>query len=179
MVVQGRDQRGASLARRSIDDYIKEALEAAEFAANTDLRPQLNTTSPGLAHPRYPGQRMGGKVPVAQHAGHMAATTGGEDIGPIIQALVKASGGRVTIKSGKRSPERQAQLFAAAVRKYGSEKAARKWVAPPGRSRHQTGAAYDLGGDLALAAKLAPQFGLHRPMSWEPWHFERIGSRRK
>lgn len=170
------------MAKKSTDEYIREALEAATFASEavlTPTRPTLNLAGPGPAHPRYP--RTGGplsKPPVEDHAGHSHATTGGEDIGSIIQALVKESGGRVKIVSGKRSPERQAQLFAAAVKKYGSEKAARKWVAPPGRSRHQTGAAYDLGGDLNLAAQLASKYGLHRPMAHEPWHFERRGSRK-
>ena len=94
-----------------------------------------------------------------------------------INQLIAAAGGKVWINSGYRSPERQAELFAAAVKKYGSEAAARKWVAPPGRSRHNMGIAADLGGDLELAARLAPQFGLYRPMSWEDWHFEPVGSR--
>lgn len=107
------------------------------------------------------------------------ATTEGLDpsFAAKVRALVAASGGRVTIVSGKRSVERQAQLWSAALRKYGSAAAARKWVAPPGRSRHNHGTAVDLGGDLALAAKLAPQFGLHRPLKNEAWHFEPMGSR--
>jgi LAS superfamily LD-carboxypeptidase LdcB len=46
---------------------------------------------------------------------------------------------RVTLNSGYRSPERQAFLFDRAVRKYGSVEAARKWVAPPGKSMHNAG----------------------------------------
>lgn len=92
-----------------------------------------------------------------------------------VQALIAASGGRITFVSGYRSTERQAQLYRAAVAKYGSEKAARKWVAPPGKSNHNHGNAVDLGGDLKLLARLAPQFGLHLPMSWEPWHVELLG----
>lgn len=42
----------------------------------------------------------------------------------------------MTVNSAYRSPDYQAQLFRAAVRKYGSERAARKWVAPPWRSNH-------------------------------------------
>lgn len=94
-----------------------------------------------------------------------------------INQLIAASGGKVWINSGYRSPERQAELFAAAVKKYGSEAAARKWVAPPGRSRHNMGIAADLGGDMNLAASLAPQFGLYRPMDYEPRHWELQGSR--
>lgn len=87
-------------------------------------------------------------------------------------AMVAASGGRITINSGYRSAERQTQLWNAAVKKYGSEKAARKWVAPPGKSNHNHGLATDLGGDLELAHRLAPQYGLHFPMAWEKWHVE-------
>ena len=94
-----------------------------------------------------------------------------------LAAMVAASGGRLKITSGYRSPERQAQLYAAALKKYGSEQAARKWVAPPGKSKHGEGVAADLGGDLDWAHKNAARFGLYFPMSWEPWHVEIRGSR--
>lgn len=93
-----------------------------------------------------------------------------------LRALLAAAGGRVTVVSGYRSVQQQQALWDAAVRRYGSEAEARKWVAPPGKSNHNHGTAVDLGGDLELAAQLAEQFGLHRPMSWEPWHFEPHGS---
>jgi hypothetical protein len=86
--------------------------------------------------------------------------------------LIQASEGRIWLVSGYRSVERQTQLWNAAVKKYGSAAAARKWVAPPGKSNHNHGVAADLAGDLALAKRLAPQFGLHFPMDWEPWHIE-------
>jgi len=92
-------------------------------------------------------------------------------------ALINASGGRIWINSGYRSVERQQQLFNAAVDKYGSEEAARKWVAPPGSSNHNFGLAADLGGDMELAHQLAPQFGLVFPMSWEDWHIEPVWAR--
>lgn len=108
-------------------------------------------------------------------------TTEGLDAGYAkqLQALIAATGGRVYIKSGFRSVQRQQQLWDAAVRKYGSAKAARKWVAPPGKSNHNHGFAADLGGDLELAARLAPRFGITRPMAHEPWHFEPVGRRAK
>ena len=93
-----------------------------------------------------------------------------------IRQLIQMSGGRITIKSGYRSPERQAQLWAAAVKKYGKN-GARKWVAPPGKSNHNKGFAVDLGGDLRLAHKLAGQLGLVFPMGHEPWHVEPAGLR--
>lgn len=96
--------------------------------------------------------------------------------GSKINALIAASHGAIYIVSGYRSPEKQAQLYAAAVQKYGAA-GARKWVAPPGHSNHNKGMAVDLGGDMDLAHKLAPQFGLVFPMSWEPWHIEPPGAR--
>jgi hypothetical protein len=93
-----------------------------------------------------------------------------------LNKLLKATG--LTVNSGYRSNERQAELFAAAVRKYGSEAAARKWVAPPGKSKHNHGVAADLGGNLSvLNDALLRKYGLYRPMQWEPWHVELIGSR--
>ena len=94
-----------------------------------------------------------------------------------LQQLINASGGRIFLVSGYRSVERQQQLFNAAVKKYGSAQAARKWVAPPGKSNHNHGIAADLGGDLALAHKLAPQFGLRFPMAHEKWHIEPADAR--
>jgi hypothetical protein len=92
------------------------------------------------------------------------------------------------IYSGYRSPERQAELFNAAVKKYGSVSAARKWVAPPGSSFHGKGLATDLsykGQSLARAPQNvvtwahenAPKFGLYFPLGHENWHIEPIGTR--
>ncbi|MBE2224230.1 MAG: D-alanyl-D-alanine carboxypeptidase family protein, partial [Anaerolineae bacterium] len=50
--------------------------------------------------------------------------------------------------SGYRSSSHQAKLWQAALKRYGSPQEARKWVAPPGGSAHQSGRAIDfyLGG---------------------------------
>lgn len=107
-----------------------------------------------------------------------------------IQAA-KDAGHDIRIQSGKRSTERQAQLWADAVRKYGSETEARKWVAPPGRSFHEKGAAADLSyagagmkgnSEAARAARLwahqnAQKYGLTFPLSNEAWHVEPAGQR--
>lgn len=83
------------------------------------------------------------------------------------------------INSAYRSPEIQQQLWDDALKKYGSPEAARKWVAPPGNSRHNHGLAVDLGylNDTARqwAHANAGQYGLHFPMSWEDWHIELAG----
>lgn len=92
------------------------------------------------------------------------------------------------IYSGYRSTERQAQLWADALKKYGSPEAARKWVAPPGRSNHNHGQAVDLaynGQSLARAPQNvvdwvhqnAGKYGLYFPLSNENWHIEPLGTR--
>src|SRR5215213_1347675 len=89
--------------------------------------------------------------------------------------------------SGFRDPARQAQLWQRALAKYGSPQEARKWVAPPGGSAHQSGRAIDfyLGGRNASnnVAQLrtlpayrwlvtnARRFGFY-PYEREPWHWE-------
>jgi hypothetical protein len=97
----------------------------------------------------------------------------------------------LSITSAYRSPEKQAELYQAALKKYGSEKAARKWVAPPGKSMHNKGMAVDFaaaGGGLLRdpnspqaqwLKKNASRFGLAVPMSWEPWQVELAGARGK
>jgi hypothetical protein len=89
--------------------------------------------------------------------------------------------GQLQVKSGFRSPERQAQLWQEALQKYGSPAAARKWVAPPGRSQHNSGNAADLGylapSALQWAHANAKRFGLAFPLSNENWHVELAGAR--
>ena len=103
------------------------------------------------------------------------------------------AGQTIKIFSGYRSIQRQSELYRAAVIKYGSEAAARRWVAPPGRSRHNFGLAVDLkygtnldshgnGSQSARASKMwahtnASRFGLTFPMNHEPWHIEPTGAR--
>lgn len=89
--------------------------------------------------------------------------------------------------SGYRSSARQARLYRDALRRYGTPERARKWVAPPGASAHQSGRAIDfyLGGRnkssnvaalrqtpayLWLASH-AGTFGFY-PYLAEPWHWE-------
>lgn len=94
-----------------------------------------------------------------------------------LNALIAASGGRVTIGNSYRSVAQQQALFDAAVKKYGSVAAARHWVALPGHSKHNEGLAADLRGDLAWAHAHAAEFGLVFPLSHEKWHVELVGAR--
>jgi len=52
---------------------------------------------------------------------------------------------KFVVNSGWRSAEYQKKLLREAVRKYGSEKEAARWVATPDRSPHVSGDAIDLG----------------------------------
>src|SRR5262245_5372229 len=68
-----------------------------------------------------------------------------------LNAVAEADGipaNLLTIVSAYRSVASQRALWEAALRKYGSPQAARRWVAPPGGSAHHTGRAIDffLGG---------------------------------
>lgn len=98
---------------------------------------------------------------------------------PLQQFLAARPG--ISPFSGYRSPQHQQELFDAAVQKYGSVAAARRWVAPPGHSQHNFGMATDLRfaspEDRAWAHAHAGDYGLTFPMSWEPWHVEPIGAR--
>jgi hypothetical protein len=91
------------------------------------------------------------------------------------------------VVSGFRDPRRQEQLWAQALRKYGSPEVARRWVAPPGHSAHQTGRAIDFylggrnsSGQVAVLRQKpayhwlvanARRFGFY-PYEAEPWHWE-------
>lgn len=90
-----------------------------------------------------------------------------------LQALIEASGGRISVGSGYRSVEEQQRLWDASAKDG-------VWVAAPGKSNHNWGVAADLGFDgdgQAWAHENAPRFGLIFPMSWEPWHIEPVGVR--
>ncbi len=96
-----------------------------------------------------------------------------------LQAFIgaaKASGFDISVNSGFRSVERQAQLYA---QSNGSG-----MVAPPGRSYHNYGLAADLQygpGAREWAHANASKYGLNYPMlngkPYEPWHIEPAGVR--
>lgn len=99
----------------------------------------------------------------------------------MVAAMPAGIRGGLRINSGFRSERRQAELFSQAVQKYGSEQAARRWVAPPGRSQHNHGMAVDLGfGSPEVkdwVRQNAGAYGLTFPMAHEPWHIELAGGR--
>jgi len=86
-----------------------------------------------------------------------------------LQRMVAASGGRIRIGNGLRTRDEQVCLHAT---KPGL-------AAKPGSSNHEFGFAVDLvytNDDARTWAHAnAARFGLHFPMSYEPWHIEPIG----
>jgi hypothetical protein len=95
------------------------------------------------------------------------------------QAAAKKDGQALYIASGYRTLSRQKVLFAQAVKKYGSEKEASKWVAPPMISHHPWGTALDINyPDEPVAAGWLEvngwKFGLCRVFENEWWHFEPV-----
>jgi len=98
-------------------------------------------------------------------------------LGAQVLAERKAGKWKGVINSGYRPPWYQKRLWDAAVKKYGSEQAASKWVARPGTSRH--GRKNGEGAvDVSLGSQLDGSSGLlFRPMDWEPWHVQLTGTR--
>jgi hypothetical protein len=95
------------------------------------------------------------------------------------QAAAKAAGFNIRITSGFRSQQLQERLFSDAVKKYGSESEASKWVLPKEISNHPWGTAIDVNypGDRTAVKWLEENgstFGLCRVYENEWWHFEPI-----
>lgn len=99
--------------------------------------------------------------------------------------IANQKGIKVKVSSSYRSVEHQRELWNKALKKYGSVKAARKWVAPPGKSNHNHGVALDVSmyrNGRKLSQKefdnIIAQAGFYRPMSWEGWHIEPISTKK-
>ena len=152
----------------------RDSLQKQADFASADLSANLEQTG---QHPQQNSpQGPSGNLPTNGGGGFKGVDTDGftDDFDARLSKMIADSGGRLSITSGYRSADYQAGLYSAAVKKYGSEAAARKWVAPTGKSNHGRGIAADIGGDLAWAHANAAKYGLHFPMSWENWHIEPI-----
>jgi D-alanyl-D-alanine carboxypeptidase len=97
-------------------------------------------------------------------------------LGALHRAAADAAGDGVEfyLDSGWRSAEYQEQLLREAISKYGSEKAATRWVATPETSAHVSGHAVDIGpaGAAAWLSAHGPAYGLCQIYGNEPWHYE-------
>ena len=82
--------------------------------------------------------------------------------------------GEFLVTSGWRSPDYQQRLLDDAVRVYGSEAEAARWVARPETSRHVSGDAIDIGPfDATYWLSLhGAAYGLCQIYANETWHFE-------
>lgn len=90
-----------------------------------------------------------------------------------------AQGISLEVTSGWRSAAQQQHLLGRAIRRYGSRKAATRWVLPPRDSAHVRGLAVDVGppaGARWLRAH-GSVFGLCQAYRNEPWHFEPLTTR--
>ena len=117
-----------------------------------------------------------------------SATANGEvdELHPLLAARFEAAqiaaaseGVNLYITSGFRTQERQEVLFANAIKKYGNETEAAKWVLPAHFSHHPQGLAIDVNypKDPAGAKWLednGARFGLCRVYANEWWHFEGV-----
>jgi hypothetical protein len=91
-------------------------------------------------------------------------------------AAAKAQGVPMRINSGRRSAAKQQRLFDEAIKKYGSYKAAIRWVLPPDKSEHVHGRAVDIAPQSAMAwlERTGWKYGICRVYDNEPWHFEAL-----
>lgn len=117
-----------------------------------------------------------------------SATATGEviEINPLLasrfaaaQSAAALEGVNLYITSGFRTQTRQEILFANAIKKYGDETEAAKWVLPPQFSHHPRGLAIDVNypKDPSGAKWLedhGARFGLCRVYANEWWHFEGV-----
>ncbi|WP_328333440.1 M15 family metallopeptidase [Kribbella sp. NBC_00382] len=106
-----------------------------------------------------------------------------EGLGPVLRgrlrkamAVAKAQGVPMRINSGRRSATKQQRLFDEALQKYGSYKAAIRWVLPPDKSEHVHGRAVDIAPQPAMAwlERVGWKYGICRVYENEPWHFEAL-----
>lgn len=185
---------GAMLMKASPDTPVDRVLDTAAIASNPGIFKKVRTVGELYA---WAGGTMGEQGAHPKPAldlmpylakGHDASHLDKMDwdlksrLASMVADMPEAIRAKFQINSGYRSPERQAELFKEAVAKYGSEEAARKWVAPRGNFQHNHGRAADINmnGDPAVKEWIhanAAKYGLGFPMSHEPWHIEVLGAR--
>ncbi|PKL75676.1 MAG: hypothetical protein CVV27_14145 [Candidatus Melainabacteria bacterium HGW-Melainabacteria-1] len=98
--------------------------------------------------------------------------------------IAAGRGIKLKVTSSHRTVAHQQELWENALVKYGSESAARHWVAPPGKSRHNFGKAIDMHmvrGDKRIPQaefdEIIAMAGMYRPMDHETWHVEPLSTK--
>jgi zinc D-Ala-D-Ala carboxypeptidase len=86
----------------------------------------------------------------------------------------QADGVTLVVNSGWRSREHQQRLFTEAVRTYGSEEEALRYVSTPDTSAHVTGDAVDIGptDGADWVSQHGSDYGLCQIFANEIWHYE-------
>lgn len=180
LIILGKIAEMQAQANREARDALRSARDQSELAG---LRPYERRLREIQFRERDNLERFGG-APVATGMPATATVISGMDgaFSESLRRMMEAIPG-ISISSGFRSTERQAALWAEALRKYGSEAEARKWVAPPGGSQHERGMAADLRyaspSVRGEAHRRAGEFGLTFPLRNENWHVEPIGGRNR
>lgn len=92
------------------------------------------------------------------------------------ETAMKADGITMQVTTGWRSKKYQEELMEKAIRKHGSKKKAKEYVADPDESHHVTGHAVDIGPTDAddWLIRHGNRYGLCQTLSNEIWHFELV-----
>lgn len=91
-----------------------------------------------------------------------------------LRATAAEQGGRLCLHDGKRSVGQQQREFDEAVRRFGTEELAARYVLPPEKSMHVKGIAVDVQplDSAAWVERNGQALGWCRRYENEPWHFE-------
>lgn len=156
---------------------------ALSSSPGTFATPAPHQISEQTSHPA-PQQRAAGRVTAADGVVPDGVTVFDDHypaVANLDPALLKAlrlasrdAGLTFDVNSGWRSRAYQEQLFDDAVKQYGSEADAARWVARPGTSVHEAGKAVDLGPSAATTwlSEHGAAYGLCQIYRNEPWHYE-------
>lgn len=92
------------------------------------------------------------------------------------ETAMRSDGIKMQVTTGWRNKKYQEELMEKAIRKYGSKKKAKEYVADPDESHHVTGRAVDIGPTDAdyWLIRHGDRYGLCQTLSNEIWHFELV-----
>lgn len=90
-------------------------------------------------------------------------------------SAARAEGVGIVPISGFRPISYQKTLFERAVKRYGSEQKASRWVAPPGYSEHATGWTLDVGDESQRGTDIEPSFESTPASRWLQKNAQRFG----
>ena len=176
----GRSSAGSARRPRSPADRVYAAVVVAALVA-------CGVSAYRLLAPDTPSSGAGSRA--GRGAGAAPDATGSQAEAPATgldpelvrrfeqaQALAAEDGIELTLVSGWRSADEQAQVVEDVVRKRGSLEEAKRWVLPPEASAHVAGTAIDVGAtDGALwLGEHGAELGLCRTYANEMWHFEAV-----